>query len=150
VWNEALDALALALAWIASVLAPDAVLLGGGLAEAGDALIAPLGARLTFQRRPSLLKAPLGDRAASLGSALLAHDLLTARDASYNVRWVMRGGSKVVDGLATGDRQDVRTAAPDAFTSTDRTQGREVSLDTELGRDRPPLRAKLAAVRSWW
>ncbi len=82
VWTEALDALGLALAWTASVLAPDAVVLGGGLAEAGDALIAPLAkridARLTFQRRPLLLKAELGDRAACLGSALLAQDLLLA------------------------------------------------------------------------
>jgi len=86
VWTEALDALGLALAWTASVLAPDAVVLGGGLAEAGDALIAPLAkridARLTFQRRPLLLKAALGDRAACLGSALLARDLLEARGLS--------------------------------------------------------------------
>ncbi|MBR7825138.1 ROK family protein [Actinospica sp. MGRD01-02] len=79
-WNEALDALAGALAWVASVLAPEAVILGGGLAEAGDALMTPVAERLTanlsFQRRPRLLRAALGDRAASLGSALLAHELL--------------------------------------------------------------------------
>jgi glucokinase len=82
VWNDALDALGRAVAWIASVLAPDAVLLGGGLAEAGDALITPLAdrldPRLTFQYRPQLLRAALGDRAASLGSALIARDLLSA------------------------------------------------------------------------
>jgi glucokinase len=68
------------LSWIASVLAPEAVILGGGLAEAGDALLRPLAesveAHLTFQPRPRLLRACLGDRAAALGSALLARDLV--------------------------------------------------------------------------
>ena len=85
VWREALDALELALAWSASVLAPDAVIVGGGLAEAGDELLRPLAerldARLTFQPRPHLLRAALGDRAAALGSALLAHDILAHRSA---------------------------------------------------------------------
>jgi glucokinase len=83
VWDDALDALGLALSWLASVLAPEAVILGGGLAEAGDALLRPLaerlGARLTFQPRPRLLRARLGDRAAALGSALLARGLLDPR-----------------------------------------------------------------------
>jgi glucokinase len=82
VWHEAIDALSLALAWTCSVLAPDALILGGGLAEAGDELFAPLArrveARLTFQCRPRHLRAALGDRAAALGSALLARGLLAA------------------------------------------------------------------------
>ena len=82
VWDQALDALAIALWWIASVLAPDAVILGGGLSLAGARLLDPLAerldARLTFQRRPRLLAAALGDRAAALGSALLAKELAAA------------------------------------------------------------------------
>jgi glucokinase len=82
VWHEALDALSLALSWTCCVLAPDALILGGGLAEAGDELLTPLArrveARLTFQSRPRHLRAALGDRAAALGSALLARDLLAA------------------------------------------------------------------------
>jgi len=56
------------------------VLLGGGLAESGETLLAPLRAdldsRLTFQRRPRLAKAALGDRAGCLGAACLAWDVL--------------------------------------------------------------------------
>lgn len=83
VWTEALDALGLSLSWLASVLAPEAIVIGGGLAEAGDALLVPLAerldARLTFQPRPRLLRASLGDRAAALGSALLARGLAGPR-----------------------------------------------------------------------
>ena len=83
VWEEALDALAGALAWVASVLAPEAVVIGGGLSRAGDELFGPLAdgmkRRLTFQRVPSLVPAELGDRAGCLGAALLALDLLRER-----------------------------------------------------------------------
>ena len=47
--------------------------------EAGDQLLAPLGAaldeRLTFHRRPRLCRAALGDQAGRLGAALLAWEL---------------------------------------------------------------------------
>lgn len=78
VWDEALDALADALAWIASVLAPEAVVIGGGLSRAGAALLDPLNERiprrLTFQRVPRLVPAALGERAGCIGAALLALD----------------------------------------------------------------------------
>jgi glucokinase len=81
VWEEALDALTGALAWLASVLAPEVVVVGGGLSRAGDALFEPLterlARRLTFQRVPRLVPAALGDRAGCLGAALLALDYLT-------------------------------------------------------------------------
>ena len=76
VWREAIDALGSALAAYATLLAPDLVVVGGGLAEAGDALLAPLAGeidrRLTFQRRPRLVAAQLGDQAAAMGAAMLA------------------------------------------------------------------------------
>ena len=78
VWDEALDALAGALAWIASVLAPEVVVIGGGLSRAGPALYDPRSERsprrLTFQRVPRLVPAALGERAGSMGAALLAID----------------------------------------------------------------------------
>jgi glucokinase len=78
VWDEALDALAGALAWIASVLAPEVVVIGGGLSRAGEALFDPLTERiprrLTFQRVPRLVPAALGERAGCIGAALLALD----------------------------------------------------------------------------
>ena len=82
VWHEAIDALARGILVVATVLAPQAVVLGGGLALAGDLLIDPLRNRLdgliTFQRRPELRPAALGDEAGCLGAALLAIDTLEA------------------------------------------------------------------------
>jgi glucokinase len=81
-WDEAVDALALALAWVASVLAPEAIVIGGGLSRAGDALFELLEQRmlqrLTFQRVPRLVPAALGDQAGCLGAALLALDRVQA------------------------------------------------------------------------
>ncbi|CAL9548528.1 Glucokinase [Actinosynnema sp. ALI-1.44] len=76
VWDDAVDALARALAWTASVLAPEVVVVGGGLSAAGALLLRPLDealrARLTFQRRPRLVAAELGGLAGCRGAALLA------------------------------------------------------------------------------
>ena len=83
VWAEAVGALATGLAAYASLLAPDLVVVGGGLAAAGDALLGPLeheiDRRLTFQRRPKVVAAQLGDQAAALGAALLAWQLVALR-----------------------------------------------------------------------
>jgi glucokinase len=80
-WDDALDALALALSWVAGVLAPEVVVVGGGLSRAGSVLLEPLAerlqARLTFQRVPRLVPAELGDKAGCLGAALLALELVT-------------------------------------------------------------------------
>jgi glucokinase len=76
VWNDAVQALAAALAMYVSVLAPELIVVGGGLSEAGDQLLGPLdaalAARLTFHRRPALRRAALGDQAGRLGAALMA------------------------------------------------------------------------------
>jgi glucokinase len=80
VWNDATDALALALAWTSVVLAPQAILLGGGLARSGGLLLEPLalalGRHLGVVRRPQLLPATLQDDAGFLGAALLGWDAL--------------------------------------------------------------------------
>jgi glucokinase len=80
-WQETIDALADGLHTAQSLFDPDTVVLGGGLAEAGDALLVPLRTalrdRLTFQREPELVRATLGDDAGCLGAALLALDLRT-------------------------------------------------------------------------
>ncbi|MET4157365.1 ROK family protein [Agromyces sp. PvR057] len=83
VWNDALDALADSLARLTATIAPQAVVIGGGLSQAGAALFDPLrerlDARLSFHRRPALLRASLGDDAGLLGTALAARDLATGR-----------------------------------------------------------------------
>lgn len=76
VWNHAVDALATALASATTLLAPELIVLGGGLAEAGDLLLDPLRARLaqrlTFQKHPLVVRAELGDEAGCLGAGLQA------------------------------------------------------------------------------
>jgi glucokinase len=80
IWNEATQALALALAWVSVVLAPQAIVLGGGLARSGGLLFEPLGEalgrHLGVVRRPQLVPATLRDDAGFLGAALLAWDAL--------------------------------------------------------------------------
>lgn len=81
VWDEALDALALGLSHATALLAPEAIVIGGGLSHAGDALLGPLADRLdgllSYHRRPDLVRARLGGDAGVLGAALRARDLVT-------------------------------------------------------------------------
>jgi glucokinase len=78
VWERATSALAQAVVATVTITGVDLVLVGGGLAESGEVLLAPLRAditrRLTFQRPPRVEQAALGDRAGSLGAACLAWD----------------------------------------------------------------------------
>ncbi|MFF4759657.1 ROK family protein [Streptomyces sp. NPDC001292] len=80
VWQEAVDALADGLVTALTLLDPRTLIIGGGLAEAGETLFAPLREavrrRVTFQKLPSIVPAALGDTAGCLGAGLLAWDLL--------------------------------------------------------------------------
>lgn len=82
VWDSAVDALALDLSHTVALLAPEAIVIGGGLAQAGPALFEPLAEKLdgilTFHRRPVLLPASIGENAGLIGAALRARDLLAA------------------------------------------------------------------------
>lgn len=84
VWESALDALALDLSHTVALLAPEAIVIGGGLSQAGPALFEPLAERLdailTFHRRPQLLRASIGEDAGVIGAALRARDLITVRE----------------------------------------------------------------------
>lgn len=86
VWGEAADALGLALASCTLVLDPARIVLGGGLAAAGDALRAPvaaaLGGRLTWRPAPEVVLSPLAGRAGLYGAALLARQA-TGRDVGH-------------------------------------------------------------------
>lgn len=85
VWNDATDAIGLALAQSVALLAPEAIVLGGGLAQAGAALFDPVSERmnsfLTFHRRPVLLPATVGENAGLVGAALGARSILGAAGA---------------------------------------------------------------------
>ena len=79
VWGDAVEALATAVAWTASTVAPEVVVVGGGLAESGEALMDPLrravGTRLSVQRAPRLVTSRYGPYSALHGAAVLARSL---------------------------------------------------------------------------
>ncbi|MGY0232696.1 ROK family protein [Longispora urticae] len=80
IWQESVDALADGLLAGIALLDPEIIIIGGGLAEAGGLLLAPLAvaldAKRTFHARPHLVRAALGDEAGCIGAALLALDRL--------------------------------------------------------------------------
>jgi glucokinase len=76
VWDEAVDALATALAAYTMLLDPALVIIGGGMVGAGPALLEPLAARLrerlVWRPSPPITAAELGAQAGCLGAAVLA------------------------------------------------------------------------------
>jgi glucokinase len=78
--ENAIDMLALAFAQIATVLAPQVIVVAGGLSHAGEEFFRPLRERidamLTFHRRPRILTARFGGQAGVIASALRADELL--------------------------------------------------------------------------
>jgi glucokinase len=78
VWRETIEQLADGLLTTQALFDAEVIVLGGGLAEAGGALLDPLRTalreRLTFHREPRLVRATLGDEAGCVGAALLALD----------------------------------------------------------------------------
>ena len=76
VWEEAAEALGIALAGYTMLLDPALIVLSGGLAGAGAALAEPvraaLAARLVWRPVPPVEVSPLAGRAGLLGAALLA------------------------------------------------------------------------------
>ena len=80
VWDEAIDALALALTTDVLVTDPGVIVVGGGLAAAGETLLTPLrtalAARLSFRVPPPVSAALLGPSAGMLGAAQLAAAVL--------------------------------------------------------------------------
>ena len=90
VWQEAVDALADGLVTALTLLDPRTIIIGGGLAEAGETLFTPLReavrGRTTFQKLPTIVPAALGDTAGCLGAGLLAWDLLNHTDRTEVAR----------------------------------------------------------------
>lgn len=76
VWQETVAALADGLVIGQSLLDAEVIVLGGGLAAAGDVLLVPLRTavkeRLTFHREPRLVPAALGQDAGCVGAGLRA------------------------------------------------------------------------------
>ncbi|CAN2227690.1 NagC Transcriptional regulator/sugar kinase [Candidatus Nanopelagicaceae bacterium] len=82
VWNDATAAMARACETLITLLAPEVIVFGGGLSNAGDTFLNPiqdyLDASLTFQRKPRLEIAHYGAKAGTIGCAMLAFDLVKA------------------------------------------------------------------------
>src|SRR5262249_19264260 len=74
-WLKSIRALGAAIAGFINILDPEIIVIGGGIADAGDALFAPLQTELDkFEWRPGgararILKAALGDNAGAFGAA---------------------------------------------------------------------------------
>jgi len=75
IWDQAIGALAIAVANAIVLLDPERVVIGGGLAAAGERLFAPLTERvrerLPFGRVPAITPAELGAEAGVRGMAVL-------------------------------------------------------------------------------
>ncbi|MBS1848004.1 MAG: ROK family protein [Actinobacteria bacterium] len=73
IWDDAVDALADALEWATLLFAPQIVVVGGGLSDAGDDLIVPLAAgvarRLAPRAVPAVRRAAFGADAGWVGAA---------------------------------------------------------------------------------
>ncbi|MGH8876875.1 MAG: ROK family protein [Stackebrandtia sp.] len=80
VWTETIEVLADGFLLGVALLDPDTIVVGGGLAKSGDALLTPLGAalaqRATFHTVPKLVTAQLGREAGCVGAALLGLERL--------------------------------------------------------------------------
>ena len=75
IWEGAIDQLVQVIAPVCAAAGTRLLLLGGGLALAGDTLLTPLRGRLVHaigHERVTVTRAALGDRAAALGATLLA------------------------------------------------------------------------------
>ncbi|HLH46298.1 MAG TPA: ROK family protein, partial [Acidimicrobiales bacterium] len=87
--DEAVEALAGVLTGIQRLLDLDLVVIGGGLAAAGDALVGPLATELArraaFQHPPRVRVGSLGPDAGAYGAAVLAWEAVAGLDAVETV-----------------------------------------------------------------
>ena len=93
VWGEAIEALGIGIGNYVVLLDPERVVIGGGMADAGQMLFEPLIARLAkevpFQPVPPVLPASLGNDAGYLGAALKAWLALGVSRSELNWREVV-------------------------------------------------------------
>jgi glucokinase len=82
VWDDATAAMARGCETLITLLAPEVIVFGGGLSNAGETFLTPirdyLESALTFQRKPRLEIAHYGAKAGTIGCAMLAFDLVKA------------------------------------------------------------------------
>lgn len=80
--SESVEFIARACEVLATLLGPEAIIFGGGLAQSADLIIKPLAenltAKLSFQRKLELKPAKFGVMAGTIGCAMLAFDLVNS------------------------------------------------------------------------
>ena len=83
VWLTSVKKLAIGLASVANILSPETIVLGGGIAEAGNALFEPLEEYMNQYEwraggnKAQIVKASLGDMAGAIGAACYAMEVTT-------------------------------------------------------------------------
>ncbi|HEY0100418.1 MAG TPA: ROK family protein [Pyrinomonadaceae bacterium] len=88
VWDETLDYLALGLSNIIATLAPEAIILGGGVSTSGDQLLVPLRERVCASvkimpvEQVRILQASLGGDSGVYGALIIGRRALAARRAN--------------------------------------------------------------------
>jgi glucokinase len=79
VWQEAIRGISTALLNLTTLLAPEVIVIGGGLSESGEPLLSSvrdnLYSHLTFQRKPELKLAHFGSLSGTIGCGLIAWEL---------------------------------------------------------------------------
>lgn len=82
VWDEAVDALSTAMAWTSGVIGCEVIVVGGGMASAGELLMEPLREltkrKLNILRCPEIYTAQLGDESGCLGAAMFGWEKFQA------------------------------------------------------------------------
>jgi glucokinase len=93
VWGLAVRTLALGLATLTLTVDPSAVVLGGGVALAGNTLLVPVRAeldrQLAWRSAPRLVTTSLGTEAGRLGAAIMAFQRAGVGDVATS--WSMAG-----------------------------------------------------------
>jgi glucokinase len=91
VWSEAVEALSMGISNYITLLDPERVVIGGGMADAEQMLFEPLIAQLAsevaFQSVPPVLPAVLGNDAGYLGAALKAWLALGVSQSDLKLAW---------------------------------------------------------------
>ena len=79
-WSTAVDAIAISLTAYVTILAPEVIIFGGGVSQAGDFLLNPIrehfDKKLTMHKAPTVVMAQFSDEAGMIGAGLLGSDAL--------------------------------------------------------------------------
>ena len=123
-WDDSIRALAAAIVSFVNTLDPELIVIGGGVAQAGDALFVPLRAQVAalewklFGRSVPILPAQLGDRGGTVGAAYSALSLHSGAPSSPDSESAPSAPTCAVAKLARASTVRSRTKASAAFATS--------------------------------